>query len=343
MQKRLISLFSLYVFVFFFTYPVFIYFFIPYSIKNYGNVAYIWLLAMLPIFMILILLLPKKISQIKYRGILKKSFLAKLAFIALQLFGGFFNLFVSVRVLGQVFFYDYNILIFIVLSVLVAVLLSTNRLDVIVNSASFLYVMAFVLLLFSSATSNTIKDYTLLLPFSLNFKWAPLVCFGYLFIDALGCFLLIEDTNRPIKRCHLMLLVSLMISYYSFKVFETICLSGVNYLVNNEFIGIFSFLIQDAQTYIGDYGFICIYVLTLMSIYRLGFSLKACKDLLGIKENKLVNLIIFLFSLTITYTFVNYISLYEALEKSLLFIVLGGFFIYILFVINRSEQYEIHY
>ena len=138
--KKKTTLFSVLVYTLKSNYLLFSYLIPPILLQTYGNSSYLASLACFLVVLLLVFLLPKNIGEINYLDRLNKSFLVKISYYLLQVCQTIlFTLLVSYTV-GRMFFNDTNILIFIIVSVAIVIYLSTNSVEVIFNSSTFLFI-----------------------------------------------------------------------------------------------------------------------------------------------------------------------------------------------------------
>ena len=85
MKSHFATLFSVLVYVLKNNYLIFVYLLIPTLVKDYNNIAFLAPIIFIPIALVLFLLLPKKIGEIDYFGILKKTTIVKFAYYIAQI------------------------------------------------------------------------------------------------------------------------------------------------------------------------------------------------------------------------------------------------------------------
>ena len=114
-------------------YLLFTYLFVPVLMNEYKNTSYLAPIGCFIIVFLLILFLPKKLGEINYNQIINKSFLAKFAYYLSQTIAVILNVVIVSYTVGRMFFYEYEIVIFILMSVAVTVFIANNVIEVIFN------------------------------------------------------------------------------------------------------------------------------------------------------------------------------------------------------------------
>ena len=127
------------------------------------------------------------------------------------------------------------------------------------------------------------------------------------------------------------------------ELMNIIVVTGDSYLIDNEFLGFFTLFIQDTINYIGNLGLFFLYVIPVVGCYKAGFSLRNLKNNFKIKDNLFVNILLSAILLFIV-TFIIYYLNIPKFAFVLIFIstILLGV-TYLLIILNRSLNYEIHF
>jgi hypothetical protein len=336
------SLFAFLTFTLKSNYLLFTYLLVPLLVEKYENMAYLAPIFCFLITVVLFILLPKKMINIDYNKILDKSFISKLSYYLTQVISFFINASLVGYVIGKGFFSENNILIFIISSIALAVFISKSKLEVILNSSSFLLILAILLIIFPLFLTNDVKDYSFLLPIG-NFKGFDFILLLYFILDSITMVYSNVKMKRRIKKWDIFIPVSIMLLFMSLELVNIIILTGTTYLKGNEFLGFFSLFIQDTINYVGNLGLFFLYVIPVVGCFKAGFALRRVKDFLKVKESLFNDIIMFSISLFLVMFCINFLQ-YQQVIYYLVIISIPLLLIpYILIIINRSPTYEIHF
>lgn len=334
--------FSMLLFVFLENYLLFTYLFIPLLINSYKQLAYLVPLIFIFVSILLIILLPKKMNEVNYEKIIDKSIVLKIIYIISLIITYLLQIILGTHVILSVFFPEFDGIIFLIAFIFLTIIIAKNKFEVIINSSTILFLIAIIMLIIPMFFSNSVRDYTLLLPFELENKNVVFILFLYFIFDSINKVIYFNKTNK-INKWQLVIPIILMCIYFSYEILINIITLGTFYLNDNEFLGYFTVYIQDAITYIGNVIFIYEYIIPLVVVYKASFSLNRVKDCLKISDNKIINLIIFALTLlisilTLVYLDIRMLTLYMI---CVLTIIYG--LIYMFILINRSPNYEIKF
>ena len=177
MKNHFATLFGVLVYVLKNNYLIYVYLLIPLLVRDYSNISFLPPLLFIPITLILLLLLPKKVGEINYNEILKKTVIAKIFYYISQFLLMILNVVLVSYTIREMFFYEENVIPFIISSVFITLLISSNKTEVIFNSSSFLLLVAIILIVIPIFLANEVKDFTLLMPLNefKGYSFLPLV------------------------------------------------------------------------------------------------------------------------------------------------------------------------
>lgn len=342
MKTHNATIFSVLVYILKNNYLVFTYLFIPLLMKEYQNISYVVPAVAIVLATILLVLLPKKMDEIDYNVILNKSLIAKISYYVTQFLMMMLNLIIVSYTIHRMFFYDSNIMLFIISAILVTIYVSNSKIEVIFNSASWLYLIAILLIIVPVFLANDVKDFTLLKPF-YDFKGVSFLLIIYFILDSISIVLCGVKTTKKISKWKLGIPIYIMLIFMTLELLNIIVITGNNYLLNNEFLGFFTLFIQDTINYIGNLGLFFLYVIPVVGCYKAGFCLRNIKNGFNIKSNLFYNILIFLF-LTFLVTIIIYYLEIPVVSFALVFlstILLGINYLFI--ILNRSINYEIRF
>lgn len=342
MKTRYASVFSVLVYTLKNNYLIFIYLFIPLLMKGYQNISYVVPIMFIFLTVILILILPKKMDEINYNGILNKSFFAKISYYIVQFIMAVLNIVIVSYSIQRMFFYDNNIMLFIVATILVTLYISNSEIEVIFNSSSFLFLIAIFLIIVPVFLANDVKDFTLLMPF-YDFKGFSFLLLFYFILDSISVILCGVKIKGKINKWKLSIPIFVMLIFMSLEFVNIIVITGSNYLLNNEFLGFFTLFIQDTINYIGNLGLFFLYVIPVVGCYKAGYSLRNIKNGFKIKNDLFYNILLFIFLTFIVSVIIYYtdIQIFSFLSVFISTILLGVTYIFI--IMNRSQNYEIRF
>ena len=342
MKTHYTTVFSILVYILKNNYLIFTYLFIPLLMKDYQNTSYIAPLIFIVVCALMILILPKKIGEVKYNEILNKSFIAKLSYYVVQFIMLVLNVVIVSYTISRIFFYNYNIMLFIIATILVVIYISTSDIEVILNSSSFLFLIAIILIIFPVFLANEVKDFTLLMPF-FEFDGMSLLLIFYFILDAISTILNGAKIKGKISKWKLSIPIFIMLLFMTLELLNIIVITGTTFLLNNEFLGFFTLFIQDTINYIGNLGLFFLYVIPVVGCFKAGFALRRVKDFLKVKESLFNDIIMFSISLFLIMFCINFLQ-YQQVIYYLVIISIPLLLIpYILIIINRSPTYEIHF
>jgi hypothetical protein len=310
--------------------------------RQYQNISYFTALIFIPISLILFLVLPKKIGEIKYSEILNKSYVAKVSYNIVQFLMMMLNIILVSYTIGRMFFYNNNILLFIIPTILITIYISTSELEVIFNSSSFLYLIAILLIVFPVFLANEVKDFTLLMPF-YEFDGFSFLLILYFILDAISIVLCGVKMDKKITKWKLFIPVVIMLVFMCLELMNIIIITGDSYLIDNEFLGFFTLFIQDTINYIGNLGLFFLYVIPVVGCYKAGLSLRNLKNTFKVKENFFYNILIFVVLLFLVTIIIYYLDI----PKFSLIVIFASTILlcitYLFIILNRSLNYEIHF
>lgn len=334
--------FSMLLYIFLENYLLFTYLFIPLLINSYKQLAYLVPLIFIFISILLVILLPKKMNEINYEKIINKSIVLKIIYVISLIITYLLQIIIGTHVILSVFFPEFDDIVFLIAFILLAILISKNKFEVIINSSTMLFIIAIITLILPVFFSSNVRDYTLLLPFELESKSLIFILFLYFILDSINKVIYFNKTNK-INKWQLVIPIILMCVYFSYEIFINIITLGTSYLNDNDFLGYFTIYIQDAITYIGNVIFIYEYVIPLVVIYKSSFALNKIKDCLNIKDNKIINMIIFALTLLICILTLLHLNI-QMLTFYMIFVLTVIYsLIYMFILINRSPNYEIKF
>ena len=342
MKKHSATLFSVLVYTLKNNYLIYVYLFIPLLMNSYQNISYIAPIIFIPISLILILILPKKIGEIDYSGILNKSYIAKYSYYIVQFLLMILNIVLVSYTIREMFFYEENIVLFVVSSLLVTLYISMNKMEVIFNSSSFMLLVAILLIILPISLANEVKDFTLLLPLNDFEDFSFLLIFYFIF-DAISIVLSGAKLNKKISKWKLSIPIVIMLIFMSLELLNLIVVAGDRYLMENEYLGFFTIFIQDTINYIGNLGLVFLYVIPVVGCYKSGFCLRRIKDGFKIKDNIFINIILFIVLFFVIYSIIYFIDI-PLFSTTVIFIsTILLLIVYIFIILNRSLNYEIKF
>lgn len=342
MKGHFATLFSVLVYTLKNNYLIFVYIFIPLLMQKYQNISYIPPLLFIPITILLIVLLPKKIGEIEYSKILKKSFIAKYSYYVVQVLMLILNIIIVSYTIRIMFFYDENIIPFILSAILVTIFISNNKIEVIFNSSSFLLLIAIILIIIPVFLATDVKDFTLLMPLN-DFKGFSFLLLFYFILDAISIVLSGANIKKKLSKWHLLIPIIIMLIFMSLELVNIIIITGDTYLINNEFLGFFTLFIQDTINYIGNLGLFFLYVIPVVGCFKAGYALRKIKDAFNIGNSLFANtlLLIILFFIIFGLIYFVEIPMFSYIVIFLSTILLS--IVYVFIIINRSRNYEIKF
>ena len=310
--------------------------------RDYQNISFIAPIIFIPVAILLVGLLPKKIGEIKYDDILNKSLIAKYSYYIVQFLMLVLNIVLVSYTIREMFFYEENIIFFIVSSLLITIYISKSKIEVIFNSSSFMLLVAIILIIIPIFLANEVKDFTLLMPLNKFEGWSFILIL-YFILDAISIVLSGANLNKKLNKWQLLIPILTMLIFMSLELINLIIITGDRYLMDNEYLGFFTLFIQDTINYIGNLGLVFIYVIPVVGCFKSGYSLRKIKDCFKIKDNILNNIIIFiiLFSLIFFITYFFDVSLYSFISIFISTILL--LITYVFIILNRSLNYEIKF
>ena len=323
-------------------YLIFIYIFIPLLMKDYENISYFIPLIFIPITFILIMLLPKKLSEINYNGILNRSFLVKISYYLVQLISFILNVLIVCYTVQRMFFYEESIILFLITAVAISIYISNSKIEVIFNSSSLLFIIAILLIIFPVFLATDVKDFTLIRPL-YEFEGLSFLLLFYFILDGISMVLSGVNIKGKITKWKLSIPIFIMLIFMSLELLNIIVVSGTTYIIDNEFLGFFMLFIQDTINYIGNLGLFFLYVIPVVGCFKAGYSLRRIKDGFNLGDSLFLNIIIFILTFFIIYMIIHFINIpiityYMIIASTVL---LGITYLFI--IINRSENYEIRF
>ena len=342
MKSHFATLFSVLVYVLKNNYLIYIYFLIPVLVKDYKNVSFLAPLIFIPISILLLFLLPKKVGEINYVNILKRTTIVKMSYYTVQFLLMVLNIVLVSYTIREMFFYDENILFFIVSSLAVTVFISNNKTEVIFNSSSFLLLSAIILIVIPVFLANEVKDFSLLMPLN-EFKGYSFLLIFYFVFDAISILLSGAKINKKITKWNLFIPILIMLVFMSLEVMNLIIITGDTYLIDNEFLGFFTIFIQDTINYIGNLGLIFLYVIPVVGCFKSGYCLRRIKEGLNIKSNLFFNIILFIILFFLIYAIIYFIDIPMFSFYTILISTVLLFVVYVFIIVNRSPNYEIKF
>lgn len=342
MKNHNATIFSVLVYTLKNNYLIFTYLFIPLLMRDYKNVSYIAPLIYIPITILVILFLPKKFGEINYSSILNKSYIAKFSYYLLQALMVVLNIILVSYLTGRMFFYDNNIMLFIIATIIVTLYISNSKIEVIFNSSSFLFIVAILLIIFPVFLATDVKDFTLLMPFN-DFNGMSFLLILYFILDAVSVVLSGVKTNTKISKWMLLIPVLIMLIFMALELVNIIIITGDTYLLENEFLGFFTLFIQDTINYIGNLGLFFLYVIPVVGCYKAGYALKIIKNGFNIKDNLFINLLFFLSLVFVSSIIIYFVEIPIFSSISILISTLLLVVTYLFIILNRSSNYEIRF
>lgn len=310
--------------------------------QEYKNTSYLAPIGCFLIVFLLIILLPKQMGEINYDKIINKSLFAKLAYYLTQVSSVVLNLVIVAYTVGRIFFYEYDISLFILITVLITLFISSSQIEVIFNSSTLLLIIGVLLIIFPLFLTNDVKDYSLLKPFLLgkSFSFLLLIYFG---LDAISIVLSGVKLKKKITKWNLLIPIGIIFFFMSLELMNIILVTGTTFLLDNEFLGFFSLFIQDTINYVGNLGLFFLFVIPIVGCFRAGYSLRKIKDGFQLNNKYLSNIIIGVMLFSIMYFIilkldVMKVSYYLVLASTVLL-----FIVYIFIVVNRRTTYEIRF
>ena len=342
LKNNYTTLFSVLVYTLKSNYLLFTYLFVPILVEDYKNTAYLAPVVTFLIVFLLILFLPKKLGEIDYNTIINKSFLAKLSYYIAQVIAVLLNVVITSYTVGRMFFYEYDLTIFIVVTVLCVLFIAYNSIEVIFNSSTFLLIVGILLIIFPLFLTNDVKDYSLLKPFNLNITQSFLLLL-YFGLDGISIVLSGAKFKKKLSKWKLLIPIGIIFFFMSLEILNIILVTGFTFLLDNEFLGFFSLFIQDTINYIGNLGLIFLFVIPVVGCFRAGYSLRKIKDGFNINNKFLSNLIIGLVLFFISYYVISYLDVFLFSYYAVIVSIFLLAVVYIFIIINRRPTYEIRF
>ena len=342
MRQQKTTLFSYLVYILKNNYLIFMYLFIPMLMNNYQNIAYFIPLIFVPVSMVLVLILPKKIKEINFNERLNKSIVLKSCYLVSQCLLSIVSIMITAYSIGEIFYYKVPLIIFVVATIAVSVFISTSNSNVIINSSTFLFIIAVLLIVVPVFLVNGVKDFTLLKPF-YEFKGFSFLVLFYFVFDAISIVLSKTEVDKKVSKWHFLIPLVVMFIFMSIEIFNIIIITGSTYLLNNEFLGFFILFIQDTINYIGNLGLFFLYVIPVVGCFKAGFCLRNIKDNIKFKENVLFNFILGIMLLLIVLLLMHFLVIYNVVFYFILTATILLAVCYFFIIINRSPNYEIYF
>ena len=342
MKSHFATLFSVLVYTLKNNYLIYVYLFIPLLMNSYQNISFIAPIIFIPISLVLILLLPKKIGEINYSGILNRSYIAKYSYYIVQFLLMILNIVLVCYTIREMFFYEENIILFIASALLITIYISTSKTEVIFNSSSFMLLVAIILIIVPVFLANEVKDFTLLMPLN-NFEGYSFLLIFYLIFDAISIVLSGTKMNKKINKWQLAIPIITMLIFMSLELVNLIIITGDRYLMDNEYLGFFTIFIQDTINYIGNLGLIFLYVIPVVGCYKSGYCLRRLKDGFNIKDSLFINILLFIILFFIVSLIIYFVDI-PIFSTTVIFIsTIMLFIVYVFIILNRSLNYEIKF
>lgn len=341
-MKEKTSLFSVLTYTLKSNYLLFTYLFIPMLIKEYRNTAYLAILGAFLIVLILVILLPKRMSEINYSNIINKSFIAKISYYLLQFLQLVLSIVLTSYTINRMFFNEVDIFVFITLTVLVVLFISSSSIEVIFNSSTLLFLFSILLLFIPFFLTNEVKDYSLLKPFEIkkSYTFLLLIYFG---LDMIMVLFSGVQTKKKINRTKLLIPVSIFFLFMSIETINILLVTGHTFMVSNEFLGFFSLFIQDTINYVGNLGVFYLLIIPIIGTFKAGYSLRKIKDEYKISNKYLSNLITFIVLFSLCFFIVRYFEVFDFTYLILIVSLILLSILYIFIILNRSDKYEIRF
>ena len=342
MKQQKTSIFSYLVYILKNNYLIFIYLFVPLLISEYKNTAYLVPLVFIPISIILILLLPKKMFIVDLKSRLDKSIFSKISYYLSQGILLLVNLIITTHTIGEIFYYKVPIFIFLLAIILVVIVVSVNNVDVIINSSTFLFIVSILLIVIPVFLVNDVKDFTLLKPFYKTEDFSLLLIF-YFILDAISIRFSNVNLKSKTSKWHLLIPLVIMFIFMSIEILNVIIITGTSYLIDNEFLGFFILFIQDTINYIGNLGLFFLFVIPVVGCFKSSLCLRNIKDGLKIKDNFFTNLLLGIIMFFISFTIIHFLTINKVIFYLILTSTILLFICYFFILINRSDRYEIRF
>ena len=339
-MKKEISFFSLFLYIIASPYLLFTYFYMPLLIQNNHNMAYIIPFILIFISSIIVFLLPKKIAEINYMRLLKKSFSAKIAYVLFLIVSSIINLFIACRVLSELFFYQHHYIIFVIILIISILILSRNKTNILINASTILLLIGLILGFVPYFLTGKVKDYSFLLPMNSSSIWESLLYGLFFILESLSFCLYFSKVNKRFSKLSLMIAILIMMSFFSLELLHIIVLAGTSYFNKMEFLGYLTFFVQDAITYVGNMGFIYLYLIPVIGIMKCSIQLSTLGDILNLKRNVLLDIILGLF-LMLVIIFLYKMKIFIFFKTIFPFLIFLLLVLYIFINVNRSDKYEI--
>ena len=310
--------------------------------REYQNISYLMPLIFIPITLLLVLLIPKKMDLVSYNEIIDRSFLAKFSYYLVQFASLVLNILISAYTVQRMFLYKNHILIFIVAIVFVSIYISNNKEEVIFNSASLLFLIVIILIIIPIFIATDVKDFTLVKPL-YNFKGMSFLWMIYFLLDAISIVVCKVEIKNKITKPKLIIPIIISLVFMSLDLLNIIVITGDSYLLDNEFLGFFTLFIQDTINYIGNLGLFFLFVIPVVGAFKSGYSLRRLKKGFKIKNNFITNSIIFLILTILVFTIINVFDVWIVSYYLVLVSIFALGVVYLFIIMNRSENYEIRF
>lgn len=342
MKNHKTTIFGIGLFILKNNYLIFTYFFIPLLMREYQNITYLMPLIFIPIALILVLVLPKKIGVINYEEIINRSFFAKFSYYTTQFISFILNVLICSYTVQRMFLYESHIVIFIVAVLLVTIYISSTKEEVIFNSASMLFIVAIVLVIIPIFIAIDVKDFTLVKPL-YEFKGIAFLWIIYFILDSISIILTKVETPKIMTKTKLVIPILIMLIFMSLDLLNIIVITGDSYLLDNEFLGFFTLFIQDTINYIGNLGLFFLFIIPIIGTFKAGFSLRRIKNGFNINNSILSNSLIFIVTAVLVFVIVSLLDVWIFSYYMILISIILLSVVYLFIILNRSPNYEIRF
>ena len=321
------------------------YYFLNNFVKEYQNSLFIFSLIFLLIS--IILLIPIKSFNNKSL-ILKKIIQKPIISISLALYcfiNIILNIIIGLKYYNVMLIYKIPNLILISILLITIIILAKRCVKNII-SVSFLFIFfSIILMILFFIIDFNIIDLSMLKPFTYKFKFDYIVYFYLLFLALEPYIIIITSNVYDKKYTKKSMFFSILITFilYFINSIDLIGSYGVNFLLNNEFLILNIFEVQQTFGYLGDLNFLFLVITTIIIIFKGSYYLYLFNKLLKIKNNKYSDIIIIIFLyISIYFLNMNYIYLNNIFSYIIIIsiILILPYYLFLIFRKKDEVSYE---
>lgn len=265
-----------------------------------GNMGFLYTIILAVLMLLFFSILPKKLINKDYRERFNKSYF-KFLYSTILLLESIFSISFCAYLLSKVFIPKANFLIIITGIILAILILSKFSPKDVIELSTLFNIAGYSILLFSFIFLPNL-DLSVLLPFQ-SINWLIILFFLWLIISD-NLTLILNKKDISFNKLNFILGIFIAVFFLALEYFLLICIAGVDFFKDINWVGFICFSIEPVSRYIGSFDFAYIFYILVSCIFKYAYNTSLVRDSINISSKA------FSFIIALTFLSLGILSYY---------------------------------